>query len=350
MSDLLQRLIDRTRRPLSAVRPIFPSVYAPADQPEPDAGLPAQPYLAAEPSDAAAEPAENNAGLPAPPDVAAEPSGDSVQPLAERRVESEVRAAPQARAAERFERRTPPARPALVPRKTDAASRTPVSGAASGQPPPGQDSNSAPESHATGAVPTPTGNPSARPAQAAPPQTKTVSPLPPSFPAAPSPARFKPAGAESSMTGPQNQLSGQVEPATAKTVTTPSLGSKYPLTPGTNQAAAAATLRKFARLAGEPAWAPPPLGVQDIPARETQKRDSEMPVEGQALPARFSESDTKPNLRPADRSSPIEVRVSIGHIEVKSAQPTPAAPRRSPQRPRVSLEEFLKASNSGGSR
>jgi hypothetical protein len=70
----------------------------------------------------------------------------------------------------------------------------------------------------------------------------------------------------------------------------------------------------------------------------------------EASPARPSEGHSKKSP-PLDGQAPsVEVRVSIGHIEVKAAQPAAPAPRRTPQRPRVTLDEFLKSPHYGGPR
>jgi hypothetical protein len=75
-----------------------------------------------------------------------------------------------------------------------------------------------------------------------------------------------------------------------------------------------------------------------------------MPMNKEVFSTRQSESPASKASHGKDRVPPVEVNVAIGHIEVKSVQPNPPAPRKPTQRPRFTLEEFLKNPHSGGLR
>jgi len=83
---------------------------------------------------------------------------------------------------------------------------------------------------------------------------------------------------------------------------------------------------------------------------ESKSARNMKPMDTKGFSTRQSENSAGKASQNNDRVPPVEVNVSIGHIEVKSAQPTPPAPRRTPPRPRVTLNEFLKSPYSGGPR
>jgi hypothetical protein len=95
-----------------------------------------------------------------------------------------------------------------------------------------------------------------------------------------------------------------------------------------------------------------PAGVdfKPAPSRENKEAGIVMQTSREEFSARQPGRNSKKPLPNDDRTPPVEVHVSIGHIEVKSAQPNVPAPRRTPPRPRVTLEEFLKHPHYGGPR
>jgi hypothetical protein len=95
---------------------------------------------------------------------------------------------------------------------------------------------------------------------------------------------------------------------------------------------------------------PVPRVSEAASERENKKDRIATPTERETFPTRRSESPAHKASQGNDRIPPVEVSVSIGHIEVKSAPPTPPAPRRTPPRPRVTLNEFLKSPYAGGPR
>jgi hypothetical protein len=340
MSDLLQRLIDRTREPLSAVRPILPSIYAPANMTENDGGVISQTNLAPEP--------------------AARPFSSPTEQTDER----EISEGSQPAAGEPIETRTNPAAPAPPRGETDAPPRPLAAKPVPRLQPPA--ANSPPPRQETGIVPAEAASP--------PPETKTGST-----------ANGKPGG----------KASGSISPSMTRTVVPPGLVSKN--SPLSNANKAAAMLRKISPLPADAVSTTPaeirtasatfetgrskstsPLETSDPQAaispsqgrpsesreapaakdidsttassRNHKDADSVTPANRETFASRQAERDSKKPFQDDGRTPPVEVHVSIGHIEVKSAQPNAPAPRRTPPRPRVSLDEFLKHPHYGGPR
>jgi hypothetical protein len=352
MSDLLQRLIDRTREPLSAVQPILPSIYTPTPMTVNDGGLISQSDLAPEPAD---RPSTSPTGQADERDTS-----EGSPPLAEEPIET----------------RTDPAAPAPPRGEADAPSRPPAPKPLSRplQPP---DLKSTLQRKEAGVLPAPTAkNPLTH--------TEIISPRPTDGKTVPN-ANEKPEG----------KASGSIYPSMTRTVVPPGLFSRNPLFANANKPAA--MIRKTSPLPAEAALArpaeiktassafesgrskstspletsapkaaiPPSQGrpgeSREAPAakdsdsttassREKKDADSVTPANRETFASRQVERDSKKSLQNDGRTPPVEVHVSIGHIEVKSAQPNAPAPRRTPPRPRVSLDEFLKHPHYGGPR
>jgi hypothetical protein len=348
MSDLLQRLIDRTREPLSAVRPILPSIYTPADKNESDGGVISQANFA---------PESTAQSSPAPIEQSDKHgSGEASPPVA---VESiETRANPAAPAPPRGETGAPPRPPAPRPLS---------------RPPP--DLKSTLQRTEAGILPAPATRNPLTPAEAIsprPPETGTIS------------------NADEKRTG---KATGPLYTSITKTVMPPGLGSRNPLLANANKAAA--MMRKIAPLPadaapvtpaenktaspafeigrskteisttkeaippsqGQPGEArkasatiSPSLDPAPASSRETKDADIGTPINREAFSARSAGHNSKKSFENDGRAPPVEVHVSIGHIEVKSAQPNAPVPRRTPPRPRVTLDEFLKHPHYGGPR
>lgn len=364
MSNLLQRLIDRTRAPLSAVQPVMPSVYAPAarseieSEPMPEitesitAPVPFQ-------SQPAQTPPPPGRGQPAVTDPAGSESQSMVRPATptpDRLAQTEPSSAshgkdtglpptaaeesspmqgnaalpPARRSGVRQKNREPgPVIKTFVPR--NFASRTahkigePVAPAVSETPLPSE------------------GLPSDRPlrqeAEALPPALKPHAPASPPVAKAALPAEQEKAA---KLTRAKAMLS-----ATMKWI-----GGEQP---------APSTAGTAAQASRSDAPVPPEAPVRAKTSRPLDPAGTDSRREsregGFASPASRDPFSTRPMERPAqkpsssdDSISAVEVNVSIGHIEVKSAAPTPPAPRRAPPRPRVTLEEFLKHPHYGGPR
>jgi len=372
MSDLLQRLIDRTKEPLSAVQPILPSIYTPADRAENDGAAISQENLAPEPAaHSSSSPAEragkHGAGEASPP-----PPGEPVAA------------------------RTSPAAPTPVRHETGA----PASQQTSRPVPPGQDASVTPpaveKTFQPPAAPLPIKSKLAAAEKAEDKGSVTRTFVPQNFGSkvAKSSAKREDAGASPGLGGSAfkpaisiHQDSGN--PAQGINPDLPSPQTKPPgagtVPPTGHDAAAKASRNKFMpSLAATMKWLgtketpgiePEPLakttgmgqghrpespeessfgktstspGSEAAPPRENKNTQIVRPADAQALPTRRSESPAGKASQASDRIPPVEVNVSIGHIEVKSAQPSPPAPRRAPQRPRISLEQFLKSPHSGG--
>lgn len=342
MSDLLQRLIDRTREPLSAVRPILPSIYTPADKTENDGGGISQATLAPEPT--------------------AQPSPS---PLDERGIHE----GSPAKVEERGETRPNLTPPTPSSSETDARPRPRVTKSWFRPEPPELKSTPQPKD---GGIAPPI-KPLAR--------AETVSP-PPETKAVPS-------AAEKS----EGKATGSAYPSIAKTVVPRGLVAKNPLLSTANKAAV--TIRKISPWPMETASATPTESKAASSAFQTGQDKATPPIEVSATKAaiassqgqasesregpatkaidsmasssrepndakimasanreafstRQSEHSSEKSPQNDDRAPPVEIHVSIGHIEVKSAQPQVPAPRRTPSRPRVTLDEFLKRPHYGG--
>jgi hypothetical protein len=342
MSDLLQRLIDRTREPLSAVRPILPSIYTPADK------------------------TENDGGGIFPANLAPEPTAHpSTSPADERGIHE----GSPAKAEERGETRPNLTRPTLSPSETDAQPRPPVTKPWFRPGPPDLKSTL---QRTDGGI-APAINPPAR--------AETVSSPPETKPA--------PSAAEKTV----GNATGSIYPSITKTVVPRGLVAKNPLLSTANKAAA--TIRKISPWPMETASATPkeikaassafqtgqgeatplleasatkaaippsqgqPSESREAPATKTidsmaassrELNDAKVmaSTNRESFSARQSERNSKKSPQNDDRAPPVEVHVSIGHIEVKSAQPQVPAQRRTPSRPRVTLDEFLKRPHYGG--
>jgi hypothetical protein len=342
MSDLLQRLIDRTREPLSAVRPILPSIYTPADK------------------------AENAGGGLSPGNLAPEPAAHlSTSPADERGIHE----ASPAEAEERGATRPNLTPPTPSPGETDARPRPPVTKSWFRPEPPELKSMLQPKD---GGI-APAINSLAR--------AETVSPPPET--------KSVPSAAEKS----EGKATGSAYPSIAKTVVPRGLVAKNPLLSTANKAAA--TIRKISPWPMETASATPTESKATSSAFQTGQGEATPPLEASATKAaiapsqgqpgesseapatkaidsmaassrepnddkimasanreafstRQSERSSKKSPQDNDRIPPVEIHVSIGHIEVKSAQPQVPAPRRTPSRPRVTLDEFLKRPHYGG--
>jgi hypothetical protein len=93
-----------------------------------------------------------------------------------------------------------------------------------------------------------------------------------------------------------------------------------------------------------------------VRARETPPRMPEPPAESAprdpfrtdapALTGLVRTDSPQTNDGDPQRAQPVEVHVSIGHIEVRAAAPvTPSRPARVAPRPRVSLDDYLRRRN-----
>jgi len=58
-------------------------------------------------------------------------------------------------------------------------------------------------------------------------------------------------------------------------------------------------------------------------------------------------ASTSPKIATPEAVAPVEVQVTIGHVEVRTAAAVPAAPPRRVARPSVSLEDYLRRRNGG---
>jgi hypothetical protein len=349
MSDLLQRLIDRTREPLSAVRPILPSIYTPAEKTENAGGVISPAYLAPEPTAQPAtvptERADERGIQEIPPPATEEPIETRTSEVALTPPRSEADIPPHTSAPKPLSRLLPPDLKSTPPRKEPGIVPAPV-----------------------------TNNPRAQP--------EAISPPPPETKAVPR-ANEKPKG----------KATGPIYTSTTKTVMPPGLGSKNFLL--ANATKAAAMLRKISPVPADAASAArvenkaassvfesdrskttspletstakaaiPPRqdqpgespetpakkdsGSTAAPSREHKDADIATPTNREAFAARQPERNSKKSFQDEDRAPPVEVHVSIGHIEVKAAQPNGPAPRRTSPRPRVTLDEFLKRPHYGG--
>jgi len=329
MSTLLQRLLDRNRAPLSALQPVMPSVFAPS----------ARTGAEAEPIAETGEPVENSTSFPPP----------------------------------------------------SAPERTPGKMASTGE------ANSAASSPTVGEQPHPISASSApiRPPPPAPQRKDTAREPAPVEKSFPGPAGSPPATGRPGIrqkfpgNGPVTKtlvprdLARRAAPPIAKpgliSTNPPSEGRASP-TPNPADAAepkpAAKAERAKTMLASTLQWiAGQPLPNPGRPAHESPARPeatteenisrasepaasrraddgagSLPPMSRDPIPLRQAEGSAKKNSRHDEPAPPsVEVNVSIGHIEVKSAPSSPP-PRRASARPRLTLEEFLKTPRPGGSR
>jgi hypothetical protein len=369
MSNLLQRLIDRTRAPLSAVQPILPSIYTPADRRENDTG----PMIQTEVTESAAQPAPF-----APRQTDQRKSSDSSPPMSDNPVETH--AGPAAPAPPRREADAPPDKDASVTPPAVEKNFRP-----SMVPPPIKARLSAAEK-----------------AKDKGPVTKTFVPRDFGSKAAKSSAKRADTGSISGIggselksdvplakasEGPQN--SGGQAPGTTPNLQSPQKKSPdSKALPPTEHATAAKTspVKTMPSLAATMKWlgaktpaaierpAPAktietgrssnpgspdessientsvPHGSEAASPRENKNARMEGPMGREGFSTRQSESPASKASHGHDRVPPVEVNIAIGHIEVKSVQPTPPVPRKPPQRSRFTLEEFLKSPHSGGLR
>jgi hypothetical protein len=364
MSDLLQRLIDRTKAPLSAVQPILPSIYAPADRTENDSGA----MIRTEITESATR------SDPFPPRQTDErESGNESAPMSGHPVET--RASPAAPAPpQQTARPAPPGNDASVtPPNFEKNFSSPMA------PPPVKAKLSAaekardkgtliktfvPQSFGSkmaksgakredaGSIPGP-GKSGLKPNV---PLHQDVGRQAPGINPDPQSAQTKPPGSKAiPPTGPD------VATKTDRNKTMPSLTAtlkwiegKAPPVIGHD---ASEKKTETSQSHGSGSFNESSLGKTSVPPdseaasqRENKSARILKPMDTESFPTRQSENSASKVSRSNDRVAPVEVSVSIGHIEVKSAQPTPPAPRRTPPRPRVTLNEFLKSPYSGGPR
>jgi hypothetical protein len=345
MSDLLQRLIDRSQAPLSALQPMLPSVYAPAENAEVDSGRSAQTDLA-----------ESPAPPPSlPPHAAEREPTDAAQPISDGRIDLRARHAT-------------PVPPRPDPEAPADAPPTPVrpvqqeSSPAQGRKELPLDQGAKISARLPRAV--------AKPGWAGKPEEKapiTKTFVPRSFaskPAQPDAKRdhsipkygrsaFAPDGSGINADLPPAPLkplgskaTPPIEPATARPVSTAAPIENDPPQKmiESGRSKSLDPLEVISTPAARPAGAKIPARSENSVAG-TVTRGSRDP-----LAARNTETNPSSSAPSPDRASPMEVRVSIGRIEVNAAQPKAPAPRRAPPRPRVTLDEFLKSPHYGGPR
>jgi hypothetical protein len=375
MSNLLQRLIDRIRAPLSAVQPILPSIYTPADRSENDAG----PMIQTEVAESAAQSSQFS-----PRQSDKRESSDAAPPMSGRPVET----------------RASPATPEPPHRETDAPPH--ASQQTTKPAPPGQDASLTP----------PIVEKNFRPSVAPPPLkaklsatekakdegtvTKTFVPQGFGSKMAKSSAKREDTGSISG-TGKsglrpdvhlRQNFEGQapgIDP-NLPSAPTKSPESKAVLPTGPDAAAKINPNKTMPSLAATMKWidSNPARSIEnDAPAKVLAAARSEAPeppdsstktktsvprdsetasprenrdaeilasMSGEAFSTRQTENPASKRSQGNNRGPPVEVNVAIGHIEIKSVQPNPPAPRRPPQRPRFTLDEFLKHPHAGGPR
>jgi hypothetical protein len=93
------------------------------------------------------------------------------------------------------------------------------------------------------------------------------------------------------------------------------------------------------------------IEVSSIERTETEIRSELIRSElASVTPPRVDDRPNRANMRAeaveSRRTEPVEVHVTIGHIEVRAAAPA-KAPVRRPAPPRVSLDDYLKRRNGG---
>jgi hypothetical protein len=366
MSNLLQRLIDRTRAPLSGVQPILPSIYTPADRTENDSG----PMIQAEVTESAAQPAPF-----APRQTDRRESGNSSPPMSDNPVETRANMSQQtSRPAppDKDARVTPPIvektpqLPAPVKTRLNPAEKTKDKGPVTKTFVPRDFGSKVAKSSAkradTGSIPGIGGS-----------ESMSDVPLGPSFAKASEGTqnfRGQAAGPTPNLQSPQKKSpdSKAVPPTGPETAarispvkTMPSLaatmkwlGAKTP--PAIELPAPAKTIETGQNNSPDSSNeslienASVSRSSKAASSRENKNARIEMPMDKEVFPSRQSESPASKASHGHDRVPPVEVNVAIGHIEVKSVQPNLPAPRKPPQRPRFTLEEFLKSPHSGGLR
>jgi|HubBroStandDraft_2_1064218.scaffolds.fasta_scaffold28734_2 hypothetical protein len=384
MSDLLQRMIDRTRAPLSAVQPILHSIYTPANRTENDAG----PMVQAEVTESAAQPS------PFPPRQTDErESSDGSPPMPGHPVETHVSPAPPAPS--RREGEAPPRASATTP-------LSPMPQQASRPAPPDKDARVTPPTVEKSPRPSVAPSPVTAKLSAAGkandkgPVTKTFVPQGFGSKAAKSSAKREDTGSVPAIGGSgvkpdvalhqdfRGQAPGvdsgpqpaQTKPSASKAVlptrpdaatktdrkkTMPSLAATMKWlaakTPPSIEHDASAKPIEAARSNSPESLKESSMGEpsatrssEAASQRENKNTRIVMPTDTEVFSTRQSQSPASKASQSNDRITPVEVNVSIGHIEVKSVQPNPPAPRRTPQRARVTLEEFLKHPHYGGPR
>jgi hypothetical protein len=365
MSSLLQRLIDRTRAPLSAIQPILPSVYTPAARAE----------IESEPMMEVRESVTTSTQLPPRPAQVREPPG-SVQPVsADPAASGESPAASPSPAREprnptpetSVSNRTPPPQPESPPRSKDGG-RTPVTvgkffpeqaETISSPPPPppplagpgirkkNREEGPVIKTFVPRDLASKTAHKIGRPGLT--PASKPSSEIKPDLPSAPvvSPAAKAPSPTEEK---PEEKVSRAktTMPSFAATMKwiggEPQVRSVEKSTPDagrseTPESPEAAPRTKTAR----------PHDPTAASWRDNREDGSAAPTSRDPLSMRPAETSVRRMSQSEGHVPPVEVNVSIGHIEVKSVAPSPPAPRRTP-RPRVTLDEFLKSPHYGGPR
>ncbi len=369
MSDLLQRLIDRTRAPLSAVQPILPSIYTPADRTENDSGLMMQSEVTESVAQAAApsslrEPGERQSSNEPPP-MSGDPVETRASPAAPVPPPQTSRPAPSGKDASvpppNVEKNfRPPMAPPLMKTKLSAAEKARDKGTllktfvpqnfgskvakSSAKRDDTSSISGIGESAVKPGVPlqqdfggqSPRINPDLPAAQTKPPGAKAIPPT----------------GNEAATKTDRNKFMPSLA-ATMKWV-----GSKESpaMDHGAEHGAPAETTER-GRSNRPESFEESSMGKTSVPRgseaaspRENKSARNVKPMDTEAFSTRQLESPASKASQSNDRVPPVEVSVSIGHIEVKSAQPIPPAPRRTPPRPRVTLNEFLKSPYSGGPR
>jgi hypothetical protein len=381
MSDLLQRLVERSRGPLAPLQPILPSIHAPSrdggpwegDRPR---GLPA--VSAPEPEVSFGQPAASPdrradsrepIDPPAPADERA-PERTSVPSPATR--EETIRPASESKASS--QRRKKEADPAPVAEKPSAAMptdavRKPVA-EVSAFPPvgklrPGEAFPAAPPSAVKTEIP---GSLLSRAVHRT--GRKVQFAAPESVPGDRD-ARA-PAGKKAALATAVAQ-----EPPTTRTEIPAGLFAKASARLGkmTSRALSArgaepaSQVEERARLprpAAEPASSrgervpaarqPPVEGAGDASGAESgagaRPEDGERGMvtvpAGQPVSGRRADASSRNPPRGGEAVPSVEVHVSIGHIEVRAVQAKAPAPRRKAYRPRVSLGDFLSRPHYGG--
>jgi hypothetical protein len=406
MSDLLQRLVDRVRRPQAPVQPLLPSRFAPSPVATPwrgDAPEPPEPAIPLEPPNQTDAGGDRGSGALASPPRAADASRPDREPLpdpapvppaargSQRRPERRPAPDDGARAGEPVSARvataaTPPVDPAQGNPREPAAieasrgDRPPVaapvpvlSDEKGGTVPslrPGavrglaaKEPAGAPSSGHAGATP---GEPAPRPFPAKPTSilrgpfaaaaTGAVSPVPVTRTEIPRAlfARAKSPAEKSSAT----PVSEPVLRAARRLASVPPARTAFPGPGAEAEDLPGGRAARSVPAAREVVPSPPPratvLGQGPRPrdaegergiATEAAASDARPATPGQRRDARARDS-----RRADDGAGPVEVHVSIGHIEVRSAQPKESAPKRRPQRPRVTLDQFLSQPHHGGPR
>jgi hypothetical protein len=384
MSDLLQRLIDRTRAPLSSLQPILPSIYTPADRTENNTG----PMIQAEITESATQPApfaprqteQRESGHSSPP-MSDNPAGTRLSPAAPAPPGREPGASPASQQtpgpapSDQGARLTPP----TVEKKTQPPAAPPQVKARLGATGKAKDKGPVTKTFVPQSFGSTVAKSRAKREETDPILGHGTAGIKPDVSPRPSFAKTSEGtedvggqapGATGSLQSPQKKSpdSKAVPPTGHETAarispvkTMPSLAATMKwigaTTPPAIERPAPARTIETDRGGSPDSSNESSIGSASVPhrsegasPRENKNARIEMPVNKEVFSTRQSESPARNVSRGRDRVPPVEVNVAIGHIEVKSVQPNPPAPRKPPQRPRFTLEEFLKNPHSGGLR